>query len=170
MPAADLRAAGTLALMPEFRLMLVGATPPSFNRVGHRGNRREWTRQKKIWQEMIETALLAEGVPRGLPRITVTADLTFPDRRRRDTGNYRTLLEKCAGDALVNGRWLADDTPELFEFGAVRFHVGNREGHRVRSTMLTLVVPDDVKLAPRPKPEALREIREGPRWRSRVKG
>jgi hypothetical protein len=156
--------------MPEFSILLVGSTPPSFNKVGHTGNRWAWTRQKKIWQEMIETALLAEGIPRGLPRVTVTADLTFPDRRKRDTGNFRTLLEKCAGDALVNGRWLPDDTPEFFEFGAVRFHVGNREGHRVRATKLTLTIPDEVELLPKPPAEPYGVIETGPRWRRRVKG
>lgn len=29
------------------------------------------------------------------------------------------ILEKALGDALVEGRWLADDVPDLYRFGAV---------------------------------------------------
>lgn len=96
-------------------------TPPSFNRVGHTGNRWTWTRAKKKWQEMMEMALMVERVPRQRNRVVATASLRFPRRARRDTVNYRTLLEKCMGDALVNGRWLQDDTPDFFIFGAVHF-------------------------------------------------
>jgi hypothetical protein len=103
-----------------YELSLAG-TPPSFNKVGHTGNRWTWTRAKKEWQETLETALLAYRVPRGLDSVRVTARLRFPQRRKRDEGNFRTLLEKCLGDALVNGGWLSDDTPDEFEFGRVVF-------------------------------------------------
>lgn len=102
----------------------MGSTPPSFNKVGHTGCRWAWTREKKLWQGMIETLLIAKRVPRGLGRVDVRAELWFTTKRGRDAGNYRTLLEKCVGDALVNGRWLADDTPQHFSFGAVEFMLG----------------------------------------------
>ena len=50
--------------------------------------------------------------------------LRFPARRRRDSGNYRVMLEKALGDALVEGGWLPDDTPEHYEFGGVTFTEG----------------------------------------------
>ncbi|HEX4305299.1 MAG TPA: hypothetical protein VHZ54_04630 [Solirubrobacterales bacterium] len=31
------------------------------------------------------------------------------------------MLEKALGDALVEGGWLADDTPDHYRFGAVDF-------------------------------------------------
>lgn len=96
-------------------------TPPSFNKVGHSGNRWTWTKTKKQWQEWIEVALMEARVPRNQESVFVTAVLQFPTRRRRDAGNYRTLLEKTLGDALVNGGWLADDTPDQFVFGKLVF-------------------------------------------------
>lgn len=96
-------------------------TPPSFNQVGHTGNRWAWTRAKKEWQQRLEVLLMQTGMPRNWSRIEAFAVLRFPTRRRRDEGNYRTLLEKALGDALVNGRWLPDDTPEHFAFLRVAF-------------------------------------------------
>lgn len=99
-------------------------TPPSFNKVGHTGNRWTWTREKKRWQEFIEMMLLIDKVPRGLVHVDARAELLFPTKRKRDEGNYRVLLEKCLGDALVNGEWLIDDTSQFYRFGAVRFDHG----------------------------------------------
>lgn len=62
---------------------------------------------------------MAERCPRGLATVHASASLRFAVRRRRDEGNYRTPLEKALGDALVNGGWLPDDTPEHFRFGGV---------------------------------------------------
>lgn len=118
--------------VPEFRLTYED-TPPSFNAVGHSGNRWAWTKAKKEWQKNMEDLLQAEAVPRRLGRIEARAVLTFTTRRRRDAVNYRTLLEKCLGDALVNGGWLTDDTGAEFSFGNVVFEVGERP-----STLLVL--------------------------------
>lgn len=64
---------------------------------------------------------MATGMPRGWNRIEAFAELRFAHRRSRDVVNYRTLLEKSLGDALVNGNWLSDDTPEHFRFIEVVF-------------------------------------------------
>lgn len=97
-------------------------TPPSLNRMGARGNPRVFHRHKKQWQQDIEMLLLAARTTRPLPGpVTVEAVLRFPVRRRRDEGNFRSLLEKATGDALVNGGWIPDDTPELYRFKAVTF-------------------------------------------------
>lgn len=95
--------------------------PPSFNAVGHTGNRWAWTRAKKEWQGLFELLLMQTGMPRNWAFIEAKAVLTFHVKRKRDEGNYRTILEKCLGDALVNGGWLADDTPEHFRFVSVTF-------------------------------------------------
>ena len=102
-------------------------TPPSFNAIGHSGSRWKWTRAKKDWQENMEVLLMAGKVPRGLRKVTARAVLSFPTKRRRDTVNYRTILEKCLGDALVNGRWLEDDTPNEFVFIGVTFAEGPKQ-------------------------------------------
>lgn len=113
--------------MPAHFVLVHPVTPPSFNKVGHSGCRWAWTREKKKWQEDFETLLMAASVPRGLSKVEVSAVLSFPTKRRRDEGNYRTLLEKCLADALVNGGWLPDDTPEFFTFGRVSFEKGASE-------------------------------------------
>lgn len=51
----------------------------------------------------------------------MTASLRFPVKRRRDEGNFRALIEKALGDALQNGGWIPDDTPELYRFGELKF-------------------------------------------------
>lgn len=113
-------------------------TPPSFNAVGHSGNRWAWTKAKKDWQGMIEIAMMAIQIPRGLLSVTASAELCFPTTRRRDEGNYRTILEKCLGDALVNGGWLSDDTPDAFRFDRVTFAKGEK-----RTTLLLKVPSND---------------------------
>jgi hypothetical protein len=94
--------------------------PPSLNRVAGT-HWRVFHREKAAWQRNIEMALLVAAVPRGLARVHATAHLRFPQRRRRDEGNFRWLLEKALGDALTNGRFLADDTAAQFTTGAVTF-------------------------------------------------
>lgn len=95
--------------------------PPSLNRMGTRGSHWTVTRTKTRWQDIFEQLLMASGLERGQGRVRATASLRLPVRRKRDEGNYRWLLEKALGDALVNGRWLLDDTPDYFTFGAVTF-------------------------------------------------
>jgi len=102
----------------------IGATPPSLNVIAGRGSRFEFASAKRRWQSDLGVLLMAEAVPRGLERVEASAVLSFPTRRRRDEGNYRTLLEKALGDALVEGGWLPDDTPDRFRFGRVRFAEG----------------------------------------------
>lgn len=63
---------------------------------------------------------MEQRVPRGLSSVTATATIRFKQRRRRDEGNFRVILEKAFGDALVAGGWLADDTADLYRFGEVK--------------------------------------------------
>ena len=78
-------------------------------------------KEKQRWQDQFEGLLMAISLPRGLAHVHATAVIRFPVRRPRDEGNFRWMLEKALGDALTNGRWLADDTPEHFTTGAVTF-------------------------------------------------
>lgn len=95
--------------------------PPSLNRIGTRGGHWTVTRAKTRWQDIFEVLLMTSNLSRNQDRLRATARLRLPVRRRRDEGNYRWLLEKSLGDALVNGRWLLDDTPEYFTFGELTF-------------------------------------------------
>lgn len=96
-------------------------TPPSLNSVGSRGGPMAFHRVKKQWQEYFELLLMQTGFPRDWLEMKATARLRFPTKHRRDEGNYRTLIEKALGDALVNGGWLPDDTPDHFLFDRVHF-------------------------------------------------
>lgn len=104
----------------------VPGTPKSFNEVGLRTHWAVGRRHKKQWEADFVTALLLTKVPLGLDSVRATARIEFKQRRRRDEGNFRVLIEKALGDALVgdrrawpDGRWLPDDTPEHYQFGAV---------------------------------------------------
>lgn len=98
--------------------------PPSYNSY-QRAHWRKQHRLKQQWQSILEGLLMVSGLSRISPdykrRITATAELRFPTRVRRDEGNYRTPIEKALGDALQNGCWLPDDTPEFFSMGGVTF-------------------------------------------------
>jgi hypothetical protein len=106
----------------DFQLTL-HETPPSLNAFGSvgGGTHHRYRRLKKQWQEQLGTALMVAKVPRGLAKVSAAAMLTFPEQRPRDEGNFRFLLEKALGDALVEGGWLEDDTADHFEFGRVFF-------------------------------------------------
>lgn len=98
-------------------VLSIPETPVSFNAIGYRSHWAVGQRHKKQWQEMLSIALMAEAVPRGLKRATATATIRFKQNRRRDSGNFRVILEKALGDALVEGGWLSDDTADLYGFG-----------------------------------------------------
>jgi hypothetical protein len=106
--------------MPEVELAL-GYLPTSLNATQHA----HWTRVRAGKQQLqrdLEIVLLAARLPRPLTAaVLASAVLLVPDRRRRDEGNFRTPLEKALGDALVNGGWIADDTPARFRFGELIF-------------------------------------------------
>lgn len=97
------------------------AIPPSFNAVGSRGGQMAFHRKKKEWQGIFETLLMSTGFPREWDQITALVRLRFPDKRKRDEGNFRVLIEKALADALVNGRWIPDDDPEHFWLERVHF-------------------------------------------------
>jgi Holliday junction resolvase RusA-like endonuclease len=124
-------------------------TPASSNTnagVGGRGHPKAVARTKGRWEGLFAMMLLAEGVPRNLPRVSVTAELKFRDRRRRDADNFFFPISKPLGDALVKGGWLADDTPDYYEFERVRISEEKLDHHdpRVKGEIkLTLTWPDD---------------------------
>lgn len=106
--------------MSELSFFLVGV-PPSLNKVGASKSWHAWNRHKKHWQQDVEMWLMAEKMPRNCDYAEVSAVLRFPTRRRRDQGNFQALLDKAIGDALVNGGWLPDDTPQYYKFAGLVF-------------------------------------------------
>lgn len=108
-------------------------TPPSLNRLMYR-NWRVHQKVKREWQGLLQQALMVSPLTKlqmvqdarpymTPPRaIVATAELWFATRRQRDEGNYRSILEKCLGDALTNCWYLDDDDYTHFRFGTLRLH------------------------------------------------
>lgn len=110
-------------------------TPPSVNALAT-AHWRKYQRAKQRWEAIAAAMLLEAAVPRGVGSVEARAELRFAVRRRRDEGNFRMLLEKALGDALVSGGWLPDDTPDRYTFGALVFDPNTGPPR----TLLTLTV------------------------------
>jgi hypothetical protein len=74
---------------------------------------------KKAWTALLFEQLQQTGLPQGLEHVLVEGECTFPDRRRRDQGNHRFMVEKAMGDALTTGGYLEDDDWSRYEFGGL---------------------------------------------------
>lgn len=91
-------------------------TPISLNALGS-GNQFAYRAAKVAWEARLLELLTTAELVRPLDRVYVEAEMCFPDRRRRDQGNYRFIIEKALGDTLTAGGWLADDDWGRYEFG-----------------------------------------------------
>jgi hypothetical protein len=94
--------------------------PPTLNALGS-GNQFAFQAHKKAWQALLIDLVAETDLPHGLAAVLVEGEMTFPDRKRRDQGNHRFLIEKALGDALVEGGWLEDDDWSRFEFGGLAY-------------------------------------------------
>lgn len=81
-----------------------------------------YIKAKKKWEGMFQIALMQHAVPRHQALVVASAELTFPQKRDRDEGNFRFMLEKALGDTLVAGGWIEDDTPDSYRFERVTFN------------------------------------------------
>lgn len=97
--------------------------PPSMNEKssGYGANHHAAARTKKTWEGIAMVMLLQGKVPKDLAWVRVSAVMRFPDKRKRDEGNFRLVIEKALGDALQGGGWLRDDTPDQYRFTQVSF-------------------------------------------------
>jgi hypothetical protein len=90
--------------------------PPSINPLGS-GDPMAYQGLKQQWQSLIVHLLRLTDLPRPCAHILVEGEVTFPTRAKRDQGNFRFLIEKALGDALIEGGWLVDDDWDSYEFG-----------------------------------------------------
>lgn len=104
--------------MTRSAVLTIPGVPPSLNQVGYRSHWAVGRREKRTWEQFLATALMVAKVPRGLKRVTASAELRFTQRRRRDEGNFR-LIDKALGDILQSAWGLPDDTPQYYRFGGV---------------------------------------------------
>lgn len=107
---------------PKASMLHVGA-PPSLNIIGATGsgNRFVYQAVKHAWQSRLIELMKEEGLPTGLSKVMAEGQVCFPDRTKRDCGNYRYILEKALGDALVEGGWLKDDSWDFYSFGGLEY-------------------------------------------------
>lgn len=75
---------------------------------------------KKNWSARLGELLEQSDLPRALGYVYVEGQVCFPDRRKRDQGNFRFLLEKSLGDTLVDLGYISDDDWSRYEFGNLR--------------------------------------------------
>lgn len=111
-------------------------TPMSLNNNGAAANSFSYQTSKKKWEGRLTQLLVDAQVPRSLKYVFVEGQMCFADSARRDQGNFRFMVEKALGDALVAGGWLPDDSWEFYEFG--RLHYAYEKG--TAWTALTLHV------------------------------
>ena len=101
--------------------------PPSFNAVsGGRGTGSAAmvaANLKKTWEQILREAIRPTGLPKDLGKVFVEGTIVFPDRGRRDQGNFRVILEKALGDVLVSEGHLSDDDWSRYEFGQLSMEV-----------------------------------------------
>ena len=96
-------------------------TPQSIRGFGSGANHFQYQEMKHRWQDRLTVLLQAAGVPYRLDHVLAEGQVCFPDRKKRDQGNYRFILEKALGDALVLGGWLDNDDWDHYEFGRLRY-------------------------------------------------
>ena len=117
--------------------------PPSYNSIG--GGRGTGAAAMvganlmQAWKEIFVDLLESSPLPKGLARVFVEGEATFPDRTRRDQGNCRVVIEKALGDALKDGGWIEDDRWEMYEFGQLTMVV-----EPGRSALRLMVFPMEV--------------------------
>jgi hypothetical protein len=126
-PGAFIAAERTIRLRPprEWPRFVIDVTrvPPSMNDNAIRSHWRGFQKEKKSWQGEIEMLLMVERVKRGgYQRAVAGAFMQFAVRAaRRDSGNYKGVVEKALGDALVNYGAIEDDDDKRYLFGGVEF-------------------------------------------------
>lgn len=74
--------------------------------------------QIRAWRHATAVHAAAQGLPRGLARVSVFATLHFTDRRRRDAHNFMLSVKSCI-DGLVDYGLMPDDRREHLLWTAV---------------------------------------------------
>lgn len=105
----------------------IGFAPPSMNTNELRSHWRGFDKAKQTWQDYCAVELMKLQARQRIKkdayqRAIAGAFIRFAARAaRRDTGNYRGLVDKALGDAMVEGRFIPDDDAAHFYFGGVEF-------------------------------------------------
>lgn len=94
----------------------VPGLPPSKNT--YDGLPPQWKNSMKHkWIRAVIREVEAQDMPRGVPRIGLSAVLVFPTKRRRDPQNYAPALWNWIPDALQKCGVIHDDRDGIIDFG-----------------------------------------------------
>lgn len=106
--------------------MIHHGTPQSLNVHGSSAQMFAYQNMKHNWQVRLGELMEQAALPPKLGYVYAEGQCCFPDRRARDQGNFRFMLEKALGDALVEYGYLEDDDWSRYEFG--RLHRAYQKG------------------------------------------
>lgn len=95
--------------------------PPSFNVLAGR-NPQIYRALLDQWKAIFTTLLLASDLP-ACSRIVAEGEAVFPKKAVRDQSNFKVIIDKALGDALVDGGWIPDDGWDQYEFGSLTYRV-----------------------------------------------
>lgn len=93
----------------------------------------EKSRRTHQWRQATRLYARAAKLPRGLERVCIEAFLHFPDRRRRDAGNWSPTVKACV-DGLVDYGLIPDDS----DANLIGPDLRTGEPHRVGQVVLTI--------------------------------
>jgi len=109
------------------RLVLRDFPRPAVARSLSPNGRSHWA-QKHLARTAVHQRVWLEAYLQGLPKmhdglVTIRPTFTYPIGRRRDIDNACTGVLKASLDALVRGKWLADDSSEYVRLEPPLVHV-----------------------------------------------
>lgn len=84
------------------------ALPPTLNELNNMHHFKR-AKKKEQWEQLTLDACMEYRI-QPVERVSITMELYFPDRRRRDLDNYSGLGFKFIGDGLVKAGIIKDDS------------------------------------------------------------
>ena len=108
----------------------------SIPRVPPSQNSQAWTERwhryhlKAEWERDIYYLCKEAKIP-PLGRISVSATIYLPDKRKRDLDNFESPLKKMVQDGLQCAQVIPDDTPEYITWTGVEFDLDRRHPRTV---------------------------------------
>jgi len=107
-----------------------GEHPPSVNQLPLNPRDPKYRKARDNWIQDFAYSFNEAGnkLPKNIIWLRAYAVLTFTKYRRRDSGNYKALIEKWLGDALQHAGIIKDDTHDIYSFGNVAIFIGPAPG------------------------------------------
>ena len=82
---------------------------------------------KKEWIEELTAMAYMAKLPKCLAHMVISAEITFSQKRTRDTDNYASVFFKMTQDGFVDSGYVLDDNPKYITMGEVHLNVDKNE-------------------------------------------